>query len=75
MHIVVDRAGIGHRDAIIFTSPIDGRVLFILPWGDLSYIGTTDTDTPRAARQRHRVWTRTSSTCSDPPTPNSPTPV
>ncbi|MGH7498779.1 MAG: glycerol-3-phosphate dehydrogenase/oxidase [Gemmatimonadales bacterium] len=44
VHIVVDRSRIDHREAIIFTSPIDGRVLFILPWGPLSYIGTTDTD-------------------------------
>jgi len=35
----------------VFTSPIDGRVLFILPWGDLSYIGTTDTDTTEAPDQ------------------------
>jgi glycerol-3-phosphate dehydrogenase len=45
VHVVVDRARVDHREAIIFTSPIDGRVLFILPWGDLSYIGTTDTET------------------------------
>jgi glycerol-3-phosphate dehydrogenase len=45
VHIVVDRARLDHRDGIVFTSPIDGRILFILPWGDLSYIGTTDTDT------------------------------
>jgi glycerol-3-phosphate dehydrogenase len=45
IHIVVERARLDHRDAIIFISPIDGRVLFILPWHDLSYIGTTDTDT------------------------------
>ena len=45
VHVVVDRSRIGHRDAVAFTSPIDGRVLFVLPWGDLSYIGTTDTDT------------------------------
>ncbi len=44
-HIAVDRTRLGHRDAIIFTSPIDGRVMFVLPWGDQSYIGTTDTDT------------------------------
>jgi glycerol-3-phosphate dehydrogenase len=42
---VVERSRLDHRDAIVFTSPIDGRVLFILPWNDLSYIGTTDTDT------------------------------
>ncbi len=45
VHVVVDRARIDHRDAVAFTSPIDGRVMFVLPWGELSYIGTTDTDT------------------------------
>ncbi|HEX3274047.1 MAG TPA: glycerol-3-phosphate dehydrogenase/oxidase [Gemmatimonadales bacterium] len=45
IHIVVDRTRLAHREGIIFTSPIDGRVLFILPWNELSYIGTTDTDT------------------------------
>jgi glycerol-3-phosphate dehydrogenase len=45
IHVLVDRERIAHREGIIFTSPIDGRVLFILPWGNLSYIGTTDTDT------------------------------
>jgi glycerol-3-phosphate dehydrogenase len=44
VHVVVDRKRIDHREAIIFLSPIDGRVLFILPWGELSYIGTTDTE-------------------------------
>ena len=43
-HVVVERDRIGHRHAITFLSPVDGRVMFVLPWGDLSYIGTTDTD-------------------------------
>jgi glycerol-3-phosphate dehydrogenase len=43
-HVVVLRSRIGHRHGITFTSPIDGRVMFILPWGEHSYIGTTDTD-------------------------------
>jgi len=51
IHIVVDRARVGHRQAIIFLSPIDGRVLFILPWGELSYIGTTDTDSTETPDQ------------------------
>jgi glycerol-3-phosphate dehydrogenase len=51
VHVVVDRERIAHRDAVIFTSPIDGRVLFILPWGSLSYIGTTDSDTSEAPDQ------------------------
>jgi glycerol-3-phosphate dehydrogenase len=45
VHIVVDRSRLDHREAVAFTSPIDGRVMFVLPWGELSYIGTTDTDT------------------------------
>jgi glycerol-3-phosphate dehydrogenase len=44
VHVVVPRERIGHRHAITFLSPIDGRVMFILPWGELSYIGTTDTE-------------------------------
>ena len=41
---MVPRARIGHQHAITFLSPIDGRVMFVLPWGDRSYIGTTDSD-------------------------------
>lgn len=43
-HALVPRARLGHRAAITMTSPIDGRVMFVLPWGDLSYIGTTETE-------------------------------
>ena len=72
IHIVVERSRLDHRDGIIFLSPIDGRVLFILPWRDLSYIGTTDTDTvespDRARRSHRRRW----SICSARPTPASP---
>ena len=45
VHILVRRERLGHRHAITFTSPIDGRVMFVLPWGERSYVGTTDTDT------------------------------
>jgi glycerol-3-phosphate dehydrogenase len=44
VHVVVPRSRVGHREAIAFQSPIDGRVMFVLPWGEQSYIGTTDTD-------------------------------
>lgn len=44
-HVIVPRARLGHNDALTITSPIDERVMFILPWGELSIIGTTDTDT------------------------------
>jgi glycerol-3-phosphate dehydrogenase len=44
IHIVVPRGCFGNRHAIIFVSPRDERMLFLVPWGDLAYIGTTDTD-------------------------------
>lgn len=43
-HVQVRRARLGHTDAITLTSAVDGRVMFVLPWGEWSYIGTTDTD-------------------------------
>jgi glycerol-3-phosphate dehydrogenase len=43
-HVAVPRRRIGHERAITLFSQIDGRVMFVLPWGELSYIGTTDTD-------------------------------
>lgn len=43
-HVMVRRERIGNSAAITLTSPIDGRVMFVLPWGDFAYIGTTDTD-------------------------------
>jgi glycerol-3-phosphate dehydrogenase len=46
-HVMVRRERLGHTAGITLTSPIDGRVMFVLPWGEYSYIGTTDTDEPR----------------------------
>ena len=43
-HIAVPRHRVGHTRAVTLMSPIDGRVMFVVPWGDLSYVGTTDTD-------------------------------
>lgn len=55
VHVVVDRIRLGHTEAITFLSPIDGRVMFALPWGNLSYVGTTDTDLPPASRDAESV--------------------
>ncbi len=44
VHLAVPRKRLANTEAIAMTSPIDGRVMFVIPWGDLSYIGTTDTD-------------------------------
>ncbi len=43
-HIAVPQARIGNTGAVTLLSPIDGRVMFVLPWGAVTIIGTTDTD-------------------------------
>ncbi|MDQ3519768.1 MAG: glycerol-3-phosphate dehydrogenase/oxidase, partial [Gemmatimonadota bacterium] len=42
-HIAVPRDRIGNRGALTLLSPIDGRVMFVLPSNHLTIIGTTDT--------------------------------
>jgi glycerol-3-phosphate dehydrogenase len=44
VHIVVDRSKLPVQNAVVAMHPKDGRVLFVIPWGDKSYVGTTDTD-------------------------------
>jgi len=41
-HVAVARDRIGNRAAVTLTSPLDGRVMFVLPSGDRAIIGTTD---------------------------------
>jgi glycerol-3-phosphate dehydrogenase len=47
-HILVPRERIGNRGAITITSPIDGRVMFVMPAGptgtEFTIIGTTETE-------------------------------
>lgn len=43
-HIFLPRAKVGNRHALALTASRDGRVVFVLPWGDLTLVGTTDTD-------------------------------
>jgi glycerol-3-phosphate dehydrogenase len=52
-HLLIPAARIGNRNAILFTSPVDGRVMFVLPWDEWSYVGTTDTDTDEPPDQVH----------------------
>ena len=44
VHIVVDHARLPVNHAVVCYHPDDGRVLFAIPWGDRTYVGTTDTD-------------------------------
>jgi glycerol-3-phosphate dehydrogenase len=41
-HIVVSRKRLNLNHAVVMTHPEDGRVLFGIPWGDATIIGTTD---------------------------------
>ncbi|MDH5195757.1 MAG: glycerol-3-phosphate dehydrogenase/oxidase [Gemmatimonadota bacterium] len=41
-HVVIARSRLGLAEAVTILSPVDGRVMFALPWGDLAYIGTTE---------------------------------
>jgi glycerol-3-phosphate dehydrogenase len=43
VHLVIDRAFMPSRDALMIPKTDDGRVLFFVPWHDKLVVGTTDT--------------------------------
>lgn len=43
-HVVVARTRVGNARAVVMHSPRDLRVMFVIPWGAHTLIGTTDTD-------------------------------
>ena len=45
VHVAVPRARVGNQAAVTVTSALDGRVMFVLPAGRFTIIGTTDTVT------------------------------
>ena len=44
VHVVVEREALPVNNAVVCFHPEDGRVLFAIPWGGRTYLGTTDTD-------------------------------
>jgi glycerol-3-phosphate dehydrogenase len=46
IHIFLPRAKVGNRHALALTTRQDRRLVFILPWNELTLVGTTDTDFP-----------------------------
>ncbi len=44
IHLLISHARLQSQHAIIFPVPSDGRHIFLIPWGDFTLIGTTDTD-------------------------------
>lgn len=50
-HVAVPRQRIGNRDALTIVSPLDGRVMFVLPAGAHAIIGTTEQPAHRGPEQ------------------------
>ncbi|MCA9577179.1 MAG: glycerol-3-phosphate dehydrogenase/oxidase, partial [Myxococcales bacterium] len=44
IHVVVKKDKLPISNAVVCFHPTDKRVLFAIPWGDRTYLGTTDTD-------------------------------
>jgi glycerol-3-phosphate dehydrogenase len=53
VHVSVPRARIGNTAAVTLTAPQDGRVMFVLPAGPYTIIGTTDTYDATAPEDVH----------------------
>jgi glycerol-3-phosphate dehydrogenase len=53
VHISVPRDRVGNHDALTLISPVDGRVMFCLPAGPQTIIGTTDTWTDESPETVH----------------------
>ena len=43
-HLLLPRALIENKDAVVLESRRDGRELFLIPWNEVCLLGTTDTD-------------------------------
>ena len=44
VHLVIPARRLGLACAAMLPSPADGRIVFLIPWGDRAIVGTTDTD-------------------------------
>lgn len=44
IHLLIPLDRLPTHHAVLFTSPRDGRHMFVIPWKDFALIGTTDTD-------------------------------
>jgi glycerol-3-phosphate dehydrogenase len=44
IHVALPNEKLPCDAAVVLPSPRDGRNVFVIPWGDKTYVGTTDTD-------------------------------
>jgi glycerol-3-phosphate dehydrogenase len=56
VHISVPRERVGNVAAVTLTAPQDGRVMFVLPSGSQTIVGTTDTYDATAPEDVHATW-------------------
>lgn len=72
VHVVVPRARLPLTHAVTMTSPLDGRVVFALPWPHATVLGTTDTaydgplDEPACTWQDAHYLVETANGCLEP---------
>ena len=45
-HVILNRDRLPTEGGVIFTSKVDGRAMFLIPWASRTVIGTTDLDSP-----------------------------
>ena len=50
-HLVLKRGRLPARNSIIFESPVDGRFMFVIPWGGFTLVGTTEVESDEAPDQ------------------------
>ncbi len=43
-HLVLEQERLPVRNALIFESPIDHRIMFVIPWGGFTLVGTTEVE-------------------------------
>ena len=65
IHVTVPWSKVRNDVAVVVPVPKDKRAVFVVPWGDLTYIGTTDTDYDGPSTTRSSPGP-TSTTCSAP---------
>jgi glycerol-3-phosphate dehydrogenase len=53
VHLVCSRERLPVEHAVVMAGPGDHRILFAIPWGDHTYVGTTDTDYEGSADDVH----------------------
>lgn len=64
VHIVVPRERLPLDRTITLMSPVDGRVMFAIPWRDRTVLGTTDTDFAGSADEVAASWTDVDYLCA-----------